>query len=358
MSGWAVTLRGGTRPRAELPAPDPGAAEALETAIAAVAAVSEQVSRATLEYARQCVNPAELLQHVDTVTEVKRGRAYYRLLELAAEVPAVRQGCEGTTLHLCEAPGNFVDGALAVSGHRANWHAMSLVKPNAPQFYEHLVCAKKPNGHARVIFGERGDGDVLVESNVACVVHEVGAAAAALVTADADAASPATLASEIRIALLVLAKGGCLVLRLDGDGPEVRAALALLRPLFGTVGLRRLAVTNPCDPERYAVCSEYVGGSAGSKRAVDALVDAIAADAPVAVDGPVDDAAVDALMQWIDRQRADALVSCAAVARHLDRIGVADRPRCRAHYSTDLVAVPWMLDIARQMIRKYSRSGG
>lgn len=352
MSGWVVNLKA----KCELPKV-PGTASkgsVINAAIDQVAAVCEEVSRATLEYARQCVNPAELLQHVDTKTEVKRGRAYYRMMEIASKVEEVREGCRKSTLHLCEAPGNFVDSVIAVSNNQADWHAMSLVQSNAPQFYEHLVCAKKANGHARVIFGEKGSGDVLADSNVACVVHEVGGGSAALVTADADLASPALLAAEVRIALLVLAKGGCLVLRLDNDTDANRQMVALALSVFAEVSVHRLAVTNPCDPEWYAVCTRYVGGSAASKKAVELLVEAIANNKPVAATMP--DAVhvkLAAIMRWIEHQRAEALTKCAAVARHLHRIQVNDRARTRAHYGTHLVAVPWMLDAARKMVAKF-----
>jgi len=353
MAGYAVGLKGQGRPlEAPLEAQTDGGVAHLDAVIADVA--DAKVPRAALEYARQCVNPAELLQHVDAQTSIKRGRAYYRMLELAAYTDAVRTACFETTLHLCEAPGNFVDAVLAVSGGAADWNAMSLVTRESPRFYPHLLGSKKPNGHARVVFGERGTGDILSDSNVACVVHEVSGTAG-LVTADADAPSPAVVAAEFRIALLVLRKGGTFVVRFDDDGPEVRAALGLGADVFDRVEIRRLATTNPCDSEWYAVLSGYAGGTPTAKRAVAALETAVGHNAPVEWTplAEADVCRVAQLMARIRHDRARALRQCIGVARHLYRIDVNDRPRTRAHYLSHLTQNSWMLDRAREMVRDF-----
>lgn len=322
--------------------------EELSNVLEELATLTTQLPRATIEYARKCANPAELIQHMDAITPVKRSRSYYHLLELASVIPEIYRASHERTLHLCEAPGGFVDAVLMLSNNKADWHAVTIDVPGLPKFYPHLAEAKKVNGHARVIYGEHGSGDVLDPRNTACIVHEVGAGKASLVTADADITDGRILAAEMRIAALTLRKGGSFVLRIEHETPETRRAAWTACALFETVKVYRLATTNPCDPERYLTGVGFLG------RTPDNL-DIIASLEHNEWIAPEPEGArsnMAAMTNWIDYVQIGAIRKCISLARHMHIIGLKDAQHTRDHYATKLINNVKMREDAASIIHR------
>lgn len=322
--------------------------EELSDVLEELAALTTQLPRATIEYARKCANPAELIQHMDAITPVKRSRSYYHLLELASVIPEVYRACHERTLHLCEAPGGFVDAALMLSSNKADWHAVSIDKPGLPQFYPHLAQAKKTNGHARVIYGEHGSGDLLDPRNYACIVHEVGAGKAALVTADADTTDGKLLMVEVLVAAKTLRKGGCFVLRIEHETPETRRAAWACCALFELAKVYRLVTTNPCDPERYLVGV----GFAGRTDVSTAIIEGLERGEWVEKEPEGARSNMSAMTNWIDYVQIGALRKCISLARHMYLIGLKDAQHTRDHYATKLTANTQMREDAADIIHR------
>lgn len=302
--------------------PQPGPAEAIQAC-----------GEVTYAHARRCVHPHTLLRHLDT-RPCRRGDDHYVLLEVAAAVPAVADACFGKTVHLCEAPGHFVEAALEISDGVTDWHATSLRTRSAPPFHNALLRAKKPNGHSRVIFGADGTGNLLEKGNAGTVIHECGAGSAGMVTADGHG-SERLAAAELAVAMQVLAPGGCVVLRLpDGDASGVIGAvirlfdaahLVALRCIDPCSGARHLVATGfrGVDAEVLAACEETAFGKAGGVRLSTPLPPQIAvAESRVAA------------------ARAEATARAVALAYYLRAIKVHTAADVQQHHANVVARCP------------------
>ena len=141
-------------------------------------------------------------------------RAYYKLWEIL-QVCALRVAQGERTLHLCEAPGGFVQACLDFFGPNTDWYACSIGGPNAPRFSRELdpsrTCALP------------GMDDVLdATMQCALVKHLKSRGPFSLITADGaamldhdniEASARPLLDAEIKVALQVIAPGGSLVLK-------------------------------------------------------------------------------------------------------------------------------------------------
>ena len=154
----------------------------------------------------------------ETPTQHPISRAYYKLWEMlrvcSIEVDVDTQ----MTLHLCEAPGGFVQACLDTFGRSLNWYACSLrSEQGGPKF--------SPRLDAQRVCVDSSRSNLLDETHrTALVSHlrERGCGTYALVTADGAApmdhdhleetAAP-LLAAQIAVALAVLAQGGSLVVK-------------------------------------------------------------------------------------------------------------------------------------------------
>jgi 23S rRNA U2552 (ribose-2'-O)-methylase RlmE/FtsJ len=319
------------------------AAARRELAAAEQAGLNAQraVSQHTFAYAQRAVHPYELVQHLDS-REHMCPRSFYTLLEAAATYPEVAEACGAKTLHLCEAPGSFVDAALRLSGNGADWHACSLVG-TGPQFRSHLMQAKKPNGHSRVILGESGTGNLLERDTALCVVYECGGAQ--LVTADGEAdavSSSALTAAQLYTAFHALEPNGHLLLRLDTMTQEVSLRfLTLLRAHFGAVELFKPATVPSHAPTLYAVCLDF--GMAAAQRSGTAVLKALEqmafGDGDVESLPPPSEAdrlALNGIVCTLLQQQAKAITDAASLSHYLHSIGVVSVVDVRAHFAQHL----------------------
>ena len=251
----AVRVRDAAEPAASAAPPAPTFAR-LAAAKARVPAAIISAGRARWE---GVVNAAPLPRGPPGMAS----RAYHKLkeIQLSCALPPARR-----SVHLCEAPGGFVQATAEAAAPEWRWTAASLAcrirpAPNLPRergdFLADLPCA----------------GDLRDAACAAAVVARAGPGAADLVTADGaaemdhadlDAAHLPLLAAQTGAAVRCLAPGGTFVCKFfEGAAPSTRAWLAWLTTQFADVGVIKPTASRATNSERYVVARGYaVGGAA------------------------------------------------------------------------------------------------
>ncbi len=325
--------------------------------LADAAATRRTCSQATFDYARKCINPYELVSHINTnETPSTKNRAYYTLLELAALFPALVDCMNDCTLHLCESPGSFIDAVLSLSNHRADWHGISLCTKTSVPFYEHHLAAKKPNGHSRVIFGD-DNGDILRRETVRCIVYEIGAAKAMFVTADGDTPSEdemdmvPLLAAQMFAAFRALAQGGSFVIKVFNTfETATQQLLELCRRMFVSMHITKLGTTNVVTADRYVVCQQF-------NASPELLTETLALLEPTAFEGqPLPDnlprALLDTSMLAIGERQVTAITECVALAEYFHAIGIVNPTDVRRHFIAHLANNSERVEAAQAMLTR------
>ena len=321
--------------------------------------VARTIPQHTFAYAQRAVNPYELVQHLDN-GENMWPRSFYTILELAALFPALRSAATAKTLHLCEAPGFFCDAVLRLSDGQADWHACSLSN-RGMLFQKHLLLAKKSNGHSRVVFGERGTGDLQEKDTAMCIVYECGGNVS-LVTADGaddevqdqwSLTNVKLLAAQMFTALNALERGGCFVLRFDhmfqpGHQQYVWACFKA----FTNVTIVKPKTTPIHMSTVYAVCTGYKKNAATAK--LIKHLDSVAyQDATLDV-GPLTEeeqlALNGALCQILSIQ-TKGLQDSAALAKYLYSTGVQTQADVRAHFTEHLSRNQQKITLADSLLK-------
>lgn len=198
-------------------------------------------------------------------------RAYYKMREIqqSCAIPVPLR-----SLHLCEAPGGFVQAVNddLVRGMPWEWVATSIEVPGAPAPAFRVL----PMDKGRFFVGDAlpGGCDILQD---ACVDALVAMGPFDLVTGDGatamdhdalECAHLPLLVGQTIAALRCLRDGGSLVLKFfEGALPETQVWLAFLTTRFGHVSLIKPATSRPTNSERYVVARDYQQG------ATDAAVD-------------------------------------------------------------------------------------
>ena len=271
--------------------PESGESEVLYTD-RALDACKEGVGEASLRYganawrtAVACTDPLETLSH--TRKPYVASRAFYKLVELVDLLPL--PPC-GPFLHLCDAPGGFVQAAHDMYG--AEWIAHSLqVSPSTrsvatekPEVVpDHSMirppCAspsaapfKRVPANGKVLkLAERGD--LLKPTPFAQLVNltQLGPYKRyGLVTADgsvdfehshanAETENAHLLLRQAIVAKCALAQGGCFVLKLFDCRTEATMGLVqLVASWFERTRVAKPQTSRPTNGERYLVCSGFV----------------------------------------------------------------------------------------------------
>jgi 23S rRNA U2552 (ribose-2'-O)-methylase RlmE/FtsJ len=196
-------------------------------------------------------------------------RSYYKFLEIfgTCALPVPRR-----SLHLCEAPGGFVQclGDLIRSSSIESegsdlwtWKALSLPSSEASP-----PLPPPPTFSTRRLPLSRGEVHLVdVHDTIACRrrLHESGMLARScdLVTADGAVASDHTIlettnhtlcVSELRIALEFLADGGSLIMKFfEGFRDDTLEWIALVSVCFDRVSLLKPLTSRATNSERYLV---------------------------------------------------------------------------------------------------------
>ena len=171
-------------------------------------------------------------------------RAYHKLHEMfqSCSLPSPT-----TSIHLCEAPGGFVQATAEAATGAWTWTAVSLV--DGPQFAPQL-----PNASGRAVYADVYDDVALAALPVAgaCLVTADGA-----VAMDHDALEAAHLPLLVRqteVALRCLRPGGTLIVKFfEGcTAPTVRWA-GWVASHFETTSVIKPTSSRPTNSERYLV---------------------------------------------------------------------------------------------------------
>ena len=196
---------------------------------------------------------------------VVASRAYHKLREIlrTCALPLPR-----ASLHLCEAPGGFVqalaDEVACDDAARWRWIATSLQAEGAPRPAHDL-----PMDVGAFVRDLPAQGDLLDAACADALVARVGGRVMDLVTADGAAAMDhadvegahlALLLAQTRVALRCLRKGGCFVIKyFEGAQPATLAWMARLTTRFDRVALLKPTTSRPTNSERYLVARGYCG---------------------------------------------------------------------------------------------------
>ena len=229
--------------------------------------LKQQCATVTIDFARKCINPYELIGYAQSTP---RQRSFYSFLELMARIPALRAVLgRNRTLHIGEAPGNFIDAVLHLQPH-ADWHAISI-NTGVP-FYEHLQHAKKPNGHSRVMYGPDGSGNVMQPDLLLFVERELGVDRAALITCDAglwvddkdrnqqEVLNMDLIAAELRLAVSCVALHGSVIIKMfDCFHTATHSLLRHVAGFFAETCVVKLDSGRITSSERYVVLMDYQG---------------------------------------------------------------------------------------------------
>lgn len=226
--------------------------EALEALKARVPAAVDAVGRRAWESIVGVPVPSQIATRPpSSPSATVASRAYYKMRELmcTCAIPPP----DGPTVHLCEAPGGFVQ-AVADAGpsDRWSWLAISLGDAEAPQFHPQL-----PYDRGRVVTADVAHG----------LDDHVPRGTAVLVTADGATDVPHDRLEEAHFPLLVaqaraavhcLAPGGWFVLKLfEGGRRPTQHLVAQLTREFAECNLIKPVTSRATNSERYLVCREY-----------------------------------------------------------------------------------------------------
>lgn len=349
--------------------------------------VAQQTTASARAYARQLVHPMELVVTADTRTPstINRTRGLYVAMELLARVPDLLETMRAAnrttrrydvadaplaTLHLCEAPGSFIDALKLHLGAALDWHATSLRVARSPLFMSHLLNDIQSNGHSRVSFGQDFQGDLLREGNAAHTVREVGRCRVVLVTADGGEPSDEPLASERRhlpllcaevgVALRTLADGGCLLLRVfDLFQTDTHVLLAMLARFFATVELVCPETVPAITPIRYVLAHGFCPDQPGLADALERL-HACAFGGPGRLAWPdtwawpAQDwgARISALAAQLSRRQAAVMTSANDLAMYVQHCGLCTPSAVAEHRQREYDCNPHVLEPAARLCQE------
>ena len=198
-------------------------------------------------------------------TRAPASRAYHKLVELieTCVIPTPR-----IALHLCEAPGGFVQAVLEKYPSVQGAYMHSLMCDGAPFFAPALLHDPK------VLLVRALHGDITSAEVRAKIVADVEAHAVDLVTADgavdSDMRPESTeqnnstlLASQIDVALAAQKTGGTFVVKVFGMVLfETLASIAHLCMCYDSVYATKPVSSRPTNDERYLVCMGFRGACA------------------------------------------------------------------------------------------------
>ena len=185
-------------------------------------------------------------------TEKIASRAYHKLNEIflscAIDPPLV-------SVHLCEAPGGFVQSTseFALPGWR--WHAISI--EGGPDPRTNLLPMEKGTFSIADVYDEERCKEMLPERG-ACIVTADGAFE--MDHSKMEEEHLPLLLSQTRIALHCIREGGTFVIKFFEGGEECTTRwIAWMTTLFETVGVIKPSSSRPTNSERYLVGRGFTG---------------------------------------------------------------------------------------------------
>ena len=194
-------------------------------------------------------------------------RAYYKLVELIETCILAEPK---TSLHLCEAPGGFVQAALEKYPKMQGAYMHSLLADGAP-YFSHLLLHNLKTHLLRMY-----DGDINCPQVRQGIKKEVETVE--FITADGAVDSDVhpeyteennqqVLYNEIETALSAQSIGGTLVVKVFGITlPPTYIAIAHLCRCYESVHLTKPTTSRGVNDERYIVCTKFTGSAELQKK--------------------------------------------------------------------------------------------
>jgi 23S rRNA U2552 (ribose-2'-O)-methylase RlmE/FtsJ len=196
-------------------------------------------------------------------------RSYFKMIEMLYTFNQFNGIKTIKTGHVCEGPGGFIqaiyDYACRHNIHITKSTAMTL-KPthNYVPGWRRATNFLKKNPQIKIIYGDSGTGDILVEENRASYVREVGRSLT-IFTADGgvdfttnyrgqeQTIFPLLIASSI-LALRTLVNNGTFILKIfDCIAENTMDLIVGLGTVFKSWTLYKPATSRPCNSEQYFV---------------------------------------------------------------------------------------------------------
>lgn len=181
-------------------------------------------------------------------------RAYYKLKEIMHTCVIDPPGC---SVHLCEAPGGFVQAVSEKASDDWEWTAVSLCTTDSPKPRFDLLPMER---------GTFLSADVLDFDNCISLLRKD---CATLVTADGahdvhhdtlERDNFFLMLAQTRLAVYTLKAGGTFILKFfEGGRFETLALLAHLTQLFENVSIIKPTASRPTNSERYIVARNFSG---------------------------------------------------------------------------------------------------
>lgn len=183
-------------------------------------------------------------------------RAYHKLHEIARSCVLPRVS---TSLHLCEAPGGFVQctGAHLAARERWEWMAVSLgggaiafdASLHPTTALVHADVLADPDAVARVARSRFAEGVELVTADGAVAMDH----------AHLEEEHAPLLWAECRIALACLRPGGTFVVKFfEGLRPCTQRVVAVVTRRFRETSVIKPTASRPTNSERYLVCRGFL----------------------------------------------------------------------------------------------------
>lgn len=181
-------------------------------------------------------------------------RGYFKLYEI---IKACAIKPPDRSLHLCEAPGGFLEATLdAFPDVRAQATTLESGPPMSSRFGDHRVALDETD-----LLHERARAeleDLFTDQRVDLVTADGGFAFRDLDNAEEEALP--LVRAQIDVALRTLARGGSFVLKIFGcSTSESVTSLATLCASFAFTSLYKPTLSRPTNSELYVVCREFLG---------------------------------------------------------------------------------------------------
>eukprot|EP00873_Tetraselmis_striata_P043969 jgi/Tetstr1/464233/TSEL_009038.t1 len=216
-------------------------------------------------------------------------RAFYKMWEIVCDDDGIRRALldprPKSFAYVAEAPGSFVEAvvtfretalaAAAADGRPRDRHRGITVgsdRRSVPHWKLQWPWMRAFGvGLCR---GADGTGDVTRLANIAAFVRDCGGDGSCdMVTGDGgfdfssnfneqEAQMTRLLAAEVLVAMRLLRRGGCAVIKVfDAFNPDTVELLAAFVERFERHDIRKPSTSRPANSERYVVCSGYTGQS-------------------------------------------------------------------------------------------------
>lgn len=197
-------------------------------------------------------------------------RAFYKLWEILYDF---KINCNCETLHLCEAPGGFVEAMIEYKIKKYNeikkCHTISLIKNkkiDIPKYHKNISKNKNVN----VI--TKGEGDLYNMNTLIYIYSSLKNKNISFITGDGgitengdynnkEAIHVRLILSQIFVSCIILEDNGTFILKIFDIYTDITGHIIyILNYLFNEVTITKPLTSRPTNSEKYLVCQGYLKG--------------------------------------------------------------------------------------------------